>query len=320
MPTARPARSVPVDRLQELAYELRRDSVERGATIPSSWVEETAQDLRSGKSLGWVLDDGGAGGLALLSLREHRAYGHVHVEPGDGELERAGELLGALVGNLPPVVARLDVGVTGIPLDREAPFAAQVAATPGFTVILRQAMDCPTAPYRLTDADPWGPGLRRLPAREIPSAALAALDWAAFQGTPDASFVSETPADDERSLREILDGRLGRFLDEASAAVVNAEDHLVGAILTAEETPRRVVFLDLVVHPAHRRTGLGRRMIVWGLRAAAALGHDTARLWVTESNLPARRLYESVGFVPGARIAIYRWERGGPAPQAQFSR
>ena len=97
---------------------------------------------------------------------------------------------------------------------------------------------------------------------------------------------------------------------------MNTDDQLVGAVLTAEESPRDAIFLDLVVHPAFRRHGMASLLLRWGIRAAAALGYATVTLWVTETNLPARALYERIGFQPDLQTAIYRWSMPGPAPAA----
>ena len=158
--------------------------------------------------------------------------------------------------------------------------------------------------------------LRPVPVREIPIDALAALDWAGFHGTPDESLIAETVEEDQEVLGDILGGRLGRFLDEASTALVSPEGHLAGAILTAEQSPRRIVLLDVIVHPGWRRRGLGVFLLRFALRAAAALGYAECRLWVTETNEPARRLYEREGFVPADRAIVYRFSRpivGAPA-------
>jgi len=54
----------------------------------------------------------------------------------------------------------------------------------------------------------------------------------------------------------------------------------------------------LYVQPAHRRTGVGRSLMVAALRFAAHLpGVTRVHLGVANAAQPARRLYESLGFV-----------------------
>jgi GNAT superfamily N-acetyltransferase len=58
---------------------------------------------------------------------------------------------------------------------------------------------------------------------------------------------------------------------------------------------------DLVsmwVRPSARGRKVGEALITACADCARARGHDELYLWVTESNAPARRLYERCGFVP----------------------
>jgi ribosomal protein S18 acetylase RimI-like enzyme len=53
---------------------------------------------------------------------------------------------------------------------------------------------------------------------------------------------------------------------------------------------------ELYVTPARRGRGLGRALMEAALREARARGADTMDIGVDEPDLPARRLYESLGF------------------------
>lgn len=322
MSPVRSARDARGDRLMELTHEVRARLHERGEVLPSGWVEESAQDLRAGRLVGWITEGAGPGGLAVLSLHGRRAVGHVHVELDGDAVGRAAELVEAILTAERAGVVRTDLGVTGLSETEEDELGRRLEPTAGFRLVRRFALERATRPTPTSEEAEWPPGVERVPVREIPTEQLAQLDWAAFQGTPDESFVAEDVEGDRRLLADILGGHLGRFLDEASAALVTSDHQLVGLILTSEESARRGVFLDIVVHPAHRGQGLGRRLVLWGVRALAALGHDQVRLWVTETNLPARRLYERTGFVPAMRTVIYRWEAvsGGAPPQSHTAR
>ena len=315
-----PATSVPETELVELTHAVRRRLLERGEFLPPDWVEEAAHDLRTGATPGWVIR-GPAPALGFLSHRPHRAYGHVHAEPGADAPGRAGRLMEALVAGLPPTAERLDVGLTGLAGPDEETLRGRLGARAGWSVIVRWAMDRPlTGP--LPEPLEFGAGIERRPIRTIETTALGALDWVGFLGTPDEGLVAETPEEDARLLGEIRDGRLGRFLDEASAALVAPEGHLVGLLLIAEQSPRRAVILDIVVHPTARRHGLGRALVRFGVRAAAALGYGELRLWVTEANVPARALYVEAGFERKDQAMIYRFTRPGvsngpPQPQRE---
>lgn len=67
---------------------------------------------------------------------------------------------------------------------------------------------------------------------------------------------------------------------------------------------------NLAVHPGFRRRGLGRHLLRLGLAEAAARGAKVATLEVRPSNLAARRLYLSLGFVQtGRRPGYYQTEK-----------
>jgi ribosomal protein S18 acetylase RimI-like enzyme len=310
------------DRLMELTHQVRAELLLRGEYLPSTWVEESAQDLRAGRLHGWFLEGPGPGGLAVVSTHGHRAVGHVHAESGAGGVDRAEELTLALLASMTGDARRTDVGVTGLDDSEEELLAARLGPTAGFHIVRRFAMDRAVRPIPSVKETEWPSDLERVPVREIPVAQLAELDWAAFQGTPDESFVAEDVDGDRRLLVDILEGRLGRFLDEASTALITSDHQLVGLLMTGEQSARRAIFLDIVVHPSHRAQGIGRRLVLWGVRALAALGHDSVRLWVTETNVPARKLYDATGFVPVLRTVVYRWDRTGSvgSPHAQVGR
>ena len=52
----------------------------------------------------------------------------------------------------------------------------------------------------------------------------------------------------------------------------------------------------IAVHPDFRGRGLGRMMVLHGLAAIRRKGVSSATLFVDESNVAARGLYESLGF------------------------
>jgi GNAT superfamily N-acetyltransferase len=59
--------------------------------------------------------------------------------------------------------------------------------------------------------------------------------------------------------------------------------------------------LSIAVIGSRRREGIGRRLLVDLIIASARQGHPALSLSVAEAN-PARRLYESVGFIPVEQI------------------
>jgi ribosomal protein S18 acetylase RimI-like enzyme len=62
---------------------------------------------------------------------------------------------------------------------------------------------------------------------------------------------------------------------------------------------------DIVLDPAYRGKGLGRRTMEWAMRDAKAKGFAKLGLHVFGHNQTARKLYESLGF-EATNIVMYR--------------
>jgi GNAT superfamily N-acetyltransferase len=303
--------------LEELLQEVRRELAGRDEDPTGAWIEESAASLASGTKPGWFLP-GPDGGIVFYARRGGAAFAHLHAKAGEPSGQR---LVTSLLEHLPPDVDSLDLGFTGLPLEEERSLVRRLAAAPGSTVIDRQAMERP-----LTAADGRFPpeppvGVDRLPISAVTLEALTDLDVRAFRGSVDALLLGSDPAAYRHALDAMLESRLGRYLAEASAALVEPEPtRLVGAVLSSERSSRRAIVLDLVVDPERRRQGLGRYLLGWTLRALWALGYEHARLWVSVRNESAVALYRTFGLRTSLEATIYRWDRPGSAAHPQASR
>lgn len=70
---------------------------------------------------------------------------------------------------------------------------------------------------------------------------------------------------------------------------------MAGAFEPDEAPATRRVF-GVWVEPALRSQGVGRKLVETVMAWAEAVGADLVELWVNESNDPAVRLYEELGF------------------------
>lgn len=70
----------------------------------------------------------------------------------------------------------------------------------------------------------------------------------------------------------------------------------LGIVGAFEARPRTAELVSMWVHPQMRGQGVGRVLVETVLQWARTEGHDLVHLWVTETNDPARRLYERCGF------------------------
>ena len=94
-------------------------------------------------------------------------------------------------------------------------------------------------------------------------------------------------ADDEWHRRATRDGSFLAFLPEVSPA------GLGGGYLAAPDT---VELIGMFVRPQARGRGVGEAIIEAVAGWAIQQGASTVHLWVTETNKPARMLYERCGF------------------------
>lgn len=85
------------------------------------------------------------------------------------------------------------------------------------------------------------------------------------------------------------------------------DGRLVGyAAVSVNRAAAELEVYNIAVHPTMRRRGLARRLTGLVLEAARALELERALLEVRESNTPARKLYEGLGFAEcGRRKAYY---------------
>lgn len=310
-----PTDRIPETDLVERLHEMLRALRARGESPQGDWVEGVARELHQGLRIGRFARRGSSTALGFLSATDGGAFGHLHCDgPPDPEL--GAELLAALIDAVPAECSTLVVGFTGLAPTEEALLIRRVDR-PGGRSVARRALVRPIGPADHLTLTPPVPTARRLPVREVPLPALAQLDQRAYAGTVDALLTGPDLIHHERILDELLHHRLGRFLDEASMALVEIDaGALVGLVLTAELSAHTAVILDVAVEPMVRRRGYGRFLLQWTFRALRALGYEEARLWVTDENLAARHLYERLGFRPAGRATLYRWERGPGQPHS----
>jgi ribosomal protein S18 acetylase RimI-like enzyme len=321
MEPPRPARGASAEELLELVHQVQGELELRDEAPTGPWVEESATDLRSGAKAGWYYPLEGGGGVAFRTERESVSFAHVHVAHGPEATPRAVALSGVLLDSLPETIRSVSVGFTGLTTEQEETVTSRLAERTGSTVIRRFAMERELRSRDGEGLPPVPDALTLVPVRDISLDALSQLDQRAFHGTTDELLIGSELEEYTRVLAAYLAGTVGRFLDEASTALYRADPPtLVGAILTCEKTARRAVFQDFMVDPAHRSRGYGAYLLHWAMRSLWALGYERVRLWVSESNESARRLYDSVGFSVTHSAVIYRWDRPALGPQPQSAR
>src|SRR5208282_330156 len=105
----RPTRGARVDDLQEIVHEVRKALLARDESPAGDWVEQTAQDLSSGRTPGWYYP---GEGLSFYSVSGAEGFGHVHAMDAPGAVDRAERLATSLLDHLPETVRSINIGFT----------------------------------------------------------------------------------------------------------------------------------------------------------------------------------------------------------------
>ena len=89
--------------------------------------------------------------------------------------------------------------------------------------------------------------------------------------------------------------------------LVAVEEDMVVGYIGSQTVLDETDMMNVAVHPDHRRKGLAEALVMELEKALKDLGSHSLTLEVRESNEPARKLYEKLGFVQvGKRPRYYR--------------
>lgn len=124
-------------------------------------------------------------------------------------------------------------------------------------------------------------------------AAIAGLMLAAYRGTPDDA--GEGPSEAAAEVARLFDGDFGVF-DATKSEVVMREGLIVSATLVTEFRGCPLVAFTMTA-PEWKRRGLARAGLLRAMERLRGAGCETVTLAVSDANVHARRLYESLGFV-----------------------
>lgn len=149
------------------------------------------------------------------------------------------------------------------------------------------------------------------------AAAIAAVERAAYQGTPpwDLSAIQEDLAKNHRGLY-LVGEWIERSTAKAACQETRQEDlqsnphlpirHIVGFIGTRFNDGDDVHITNLSVVPDDRFLGIGRMLIEQVVLYARQAAKDAITLEVRASNLPALNLYRKIGFEQvGRKVGYY---------------
>ena len=143
---------------------------------------------------------------------------------------------------------------------------------------------------RMPCRDAATPRVRAATPGDLEALVVAARESLREEGRPDP-FTG-----DVRAFRRWVRGRVER------ARVVESEGSVAFVGYGDVQRPEGWLVQGVYTWPAARRRGLAHAGMAALCREAFAAGSDHVQLAVVEGNLPARRLYEKLGFEPFARL------------------
>ena len=144
---------------------------------------------------------------------------------------------------------------------------------------------------------------QRMTRDHIPD--LVRLLARAYDGHPTARAFAPNGRLEEfaRYLSQLLDGHGAGTWQPSQSFVTTSEDgRLHGAVVTTAIARGIAHVAQLVVDPVVHRRGIGRQLLLSTAQAAASEGAERLTLVVAEDNIVARRLYQSLGFVPRGEL------------------
>jgi len=146
-------------------------------------------------------------------------------------------------------------------------------------------------------AAPAGYTIRPYSDADVPD--LARLQYASY----DPGIAYDTVEEALQDYEATFAGAYGEIWPDATLVAVAPDGSLAAAILTVrqapwDETPAGPFVIELYSGRSHRRLGLARTLLHRAAETVAGAGLTTIALRVDEPNLPARALYESLGFKP----------------------
>ena len=129
--------------------------------------------------------------------------------------------------------------------------------------------------------------------------ALADLMLDAYRGTVD--YNGETIEDARAEIDRTLAGYYGPFAPDCSFAVEESgalQSATLVALLDEGLVDPTPLLAYSMTRPRSRRRGLASALILRSAEALRSAGHNRLLLMVTAANLPARRVYDRLGFIP----------------------
>lgn len=110
-----------------------------------------------------------------------------------------------------------------------------------------------------------------------------------------------------RMVQGVRGGAAGPFNEKASVLAFSGS-FLSGVILFTQHSPEEGFIAEMAVARAHQGKGVGKALLTKSLSIAREQGAKAVTLGVTKENVPAVKLYCSLGFTAKQQLSAYIWE------------
>ncbi len=283
-------------------------------TVPAGTASQDDETSASQNSAGTAHDDdaGTIAGYAYLATPDaHGWQAEVVVHPARRRQGVGGHLLAALTTAADQAGADLHVWAHG-----DTPAAAALADRYGFSrqrVLwqMRRALPAPVSPdgRRAHPGHPTGHAPGHIPGHEAPPlpdvtpppgvtirAFVPGQDEDAWVAVNSAAF-ADHPEQGRWTVEDLRLREAEPWFDPAGFFLAEAAGQLVGFHWTKVEAGIGEVYV-VGVAPTAAGRGLGRVLTLIGLHHLRDRGLATVMLYVDDTNRPAVRLYETLGFTP----------------------
>jgi ribosomal protein S18 acetylase RimI-like enzyme len=126
--------------------------------------------------------------------------------------------------------------------------------------------------------------------------ALAELMLEAYKGTVD--YEGETLEDAISEVQGTINGKYGPFLQKCSFIIEENMKAISASMVTWSDTMDMPLLAFSMTLPIYRNRGMATFLLKKSMNALIGEGYSQIYLVVTETNIPAKHLYEKIGFTP----------------------
>jgi len=266
-----------------------RDAVSQsGEHVPDSWVDERLKSIAAGQEycLGVVGDK--LQGILVYGITGSKTYGFIAWGEGKAGREDLLLLIKEYIDRAPQTT---ELRISGVHPGVESELLGSVAAGFNFSFKRRYEMGLQLKERKEMQKPE---GFEFKPILEFTDSVLSSLDMKAYEGTVDEHLIAETEEENRVLMKSLLSGDYGPVIADASLCALR--DKMPVGMIAVTDLGDDAFVADIAVLKEYRGTGLGKYLLCNAIDRCIDLKKKRLTLWVSEGNVPALSLYNSLGF------------------------